>query len=740
VHREIAHLLADRYIVHHEIGRGGMATVVLAQDRQFHRRVAVKVIRPELAASIGIDRFLREIRLAARLSHPNIVPVLDSGEVSGLAYYVMPYIDGESLRARLDRHGPLAVEPAVEIARAVASALDHAHAQHIIHRDIKPGNILLSNGHALVTDFGVARAVGAEGHAETITAPGIVVGTPAYMSPEQASGERQLDGRSDIYSLGCVLFEMLTGDPPYDGPTTHAVIMKCFSEPVPSAQAVRRDVPDHVESAITGALAKLVEDRFDTANSFAEALTGATVVVPSRQQASIAVLPLANLEGDSDDAYLSDGLTEEIIGHLANLRTVRVAARTSAFAFRDNDAPVDAGKALGVTAVLAGAIRRSGDELHVQVRLLRVSDGTELWNETYDRELQDVFAIQEDIAQAITRTLAGKLALAELERTVRRPTDNPTAFALYLRGRYEGKSRRQAALLRGVEYFERALALDPAYALAHVGLAETYSLLAWYRFQAPHDVFPRANVAALHALRCDELLPQGHAAVAVVRFYYEWDWVGAERAVTRALALRREEPTALHAYGELLSAQGRFEEALTHAERALTIEPLAPNINASLGWIHLFRGANADAIAQFHRTIALDSTYIFGHWFLGQAYLAAGELDGACETLQMGVEETNGHPGLLAYLASARARTGRPDDARAILQDLRDRAAVQYVPSDYFAVLHLGLGEPEVALEWLTRAQRERALHTVFLGVDPMYADLRTDRRFDGILRSVGLR
>ena len=740
MHKEIARLLADRYHVEGEVGRGGMATVFLATDRQFKRQVALKIIRPELALSIGIDRFLREIRLAARLSHPNIVPVLDSGEVSGLAYYVMPFIDGESLQTRLNRHGMLAVDDAIEIARAVASALDHAHAQHVIHRDIKPANILLTGDHALVTDFGVARALGADAHTDRITAPGIVVGTPAYMSPEQASGERQLDGRSDIYSLGCVLYEMLTGEPPFDGPTPHAVIMKCFSTPPPRVRERRPEVPQRVERALECALAKLVEDRFGSAGAFARALTSAPMIDPGSLRPSMAVLPFRDLSTDPEDAFLSDGLTEEIIGHLAGLRTVRVAARTSSFAFRSSDlAEAAFGRELGVHAVLTGAVRRTGQALHVEVRLIRAADDEELWHEAYDRELQDVFAIQEDIAAAITRTLAGKLALEESARAIRRPTTSPSAYELYLKGRYEGKSRRHGALLRGIEYFERALALDPDYALAHVGVAETYGLLAWYRFQAPREVFPRANVAALRALQCDDLLPQAHAAVAVVRFYFEWNWVGAERAVTRALALDPDEPTALHTYGEVLLAQGRYEEARAHAERALSREPHAPNINAAFGWVQLFSGDLAGAVTQFRRTIELDPTYVFGHWFLGQAYLALGDTDAAIAAFDAGVTESNGHPGLLAYLGYARARSGAPDSARAILADLRARGAAQYVPADYLAVLFLGLGEREQALDWLERAQRERALHAVFLGVDPLYADLRSDRRFIGILRSVGL-
>ncbi len=735
---ELRRLLADRYRVERELGRGGMATVFLAEDIRHGRRVAVKVIRPEVAYTVGVERFLREIRFAARLTHPHILPVYDSGDTGGITYYVMPFVEGESLRVRLSRLGRLDVETAVRITREIASALAYAHSQHVIHRDIKPENVLLANEHAYVADFGVARAIG-EISPESITAPGIAVGTPAYMSPEQASGERQLDGRSDLYSVGCVLFEMLVGEPPYTGPTTHAIVARCFAEPTPSARARRPEVPPYVDEALTRALAKFAEDRFPTAAEFASVLATRRVV-PAPPARSVAVVPFQNASAERDDQYLGDGVAEEIISHLARLRNIRVAARTSSFAYRGTEVDARAiGDALGVEAVLTGRVRRIGRQLRVSVELTSAADGRFLWAEHYDREMQDVFAIQDEIAEAVVTTLKGHLAVEPHERAVRRYTESVDAFELYLRGRYAGRTRRRSGLLEGIGYFEQAIAADPHYALAYAGLADSYSLLAWYRFMAPREAFPKANVAAARALQCDELLPQAHASAGVVRFFYDWDWSGTERALARALELKEDEPTALHAYGEYLIARNRLPEARGHAERALFAEPWSLNINAGLGWVHYFMRDYDRAVERFRQTLTLDPNYVFVHWFLGQTYLAAGDLGQAVDALRTGVAMSGGHPGMMAYLAHARARQGFDAEARRTLDALRAHAGSAYVPADYFAVAYLGLGGHDEALGWLQRALDERALHVVFLGVDPVFDELRADPRYTDILRSIGL-
>ena len=735
--------LVGRYAIMREIGRGGMATVCLAEDRKHHRKVAVKVLRPELGVTVGSDRFLREIGIAAKLAHPHVLPVYDSGEIDGLLYYVMPFVEGESLRERLDREGQLEVAEALHIAREVASALGYAHSHHVVHRDIKPANILLSGGHAVVTDFGVARAIGVGRGpaADVITEPGIAVGTPTYMSPEQASGEQALDGRSDLYSLGCVLYEMLVGEPPYKGDTPHAVIAQCFGAPIPSARRKRPAVPEHVDAALHKALAKTPGERFDNAEEFVEALvTPGKVKLPEPEASSIAVLPFQNMSADPDNEYFSDGMTEEIINALTKLEGLRVAARTSSFAFKGANRNLqDIGAQLGVSTILEGSVRQMGKRLRITAQLINVANGYHLWSERYDREMEDVFAIQDEISGAIVSTLRERFAEEQHTRVVKRYTDDVEAYQLYLQGRYVEKTRRRGGFAKGIEYFEQAIARDPNYALARAGLADSYNLLAWYRFLPPREAFPKAHVAALKALEVDEMLPEAHTSLGVVKHYYDLDWHGAERCLTRALELNPKDATALHSYSEYLASRGRLEEATEKITRAQQLEPLGLSINAGLGWVHYFSRRYDEAIERFLKTIEFDPEYVFLNWFLGQAYIKKGMLKEAQAVLRRGMTASGDHPGMAAYLAYAYTQAYRMDDARDILAALKVRAKEAYVPADYFAVIHMGLGELDEAFEWLHRGCRERALHMVFLEVDPLFDDLRSDERFDNVLGCIGL-
>ena len=405
--------LADRYTIGRELGRGGMGIVLLAQDQKHHRQVAIKVLRPELAAALGRERFLREIATAAGLNHPHILPLHDSGEAEGFLYYVIPYVEGESLRERLDRERQLTLADAVQIAREVAGALNYAHGHNVLHRDIKPENILLSAGHALVTDFGIARTITAGGGGQ-LTEVGSLVGTPAYMSPEQVDGSPHIDGRADIYSLGCVLFEMLVGEPPFKGSALTAVIANRLSSPTPSPRVFRELIPEAVDAAVRKAMASLPADRFSTAAQFAEALGTSRpgepgpAAVPDR---SIAVLPFTNQSSDPETEYFSDGIAEEIINALAQLPGLHVAARTSSFAFKGKGMDIaEIGAKLKVATVLDGSVRKAGNRVRITAQLVSVSDGYHLWSERYDSELDDVFAIQDHIARAIAQRFEVMLA------------------------------------------------------------------------------------------------------------------------------------------------------------------------------------------------------------------------------------------------------------------------------------------------------------------------------------------
>ncbi|MEP6905016.1 MAG: protein kinase, partial [Gemmatimonadales bacterium] len=480
---------AQTYSIDRELGRGGMATVYLAQDNRHERLVALKVLHPELAASLGPDRFLREIKVAARLNHPHILALHESGETEGFLYYVMPYVEGESLRERLDREQLLPVDEAIRHACAIAAALDYAHRQQIVHRDIKPENIMLYEGEAMVMDFGIAKAVSAAG-SETLTQTGMMVGTPAYVSPEQAAGEPNIDGRSDQYSLACMLYEMLSGERPFTGPTAQAIMAKRFTEAAKPIRSVRSSVSENVEKAINRAMSTDASERFRTTAMFGQALASTSLSTPTDTETmpqpvvssakSIAVLPFTNMSADAENEYFTDGMAEEIINALSKIQTLRVASRTASFALKGkNEEIAEIGRKLKVSTFLEGSVRKMGNKLRITAQLVNVADGYHLWSERYDREMEDVFAIQDDISQSIVKALRVILSEDEKKAIEKPRTENVKAYEYYLRGRQFFEIRRKS-LEYARQMFKRAIDTDPEYAVAHAGVADCCSILYMY--------------------------------------------------------------------------------------------------------------------------------------------------------------------------------------------------------------------------------------------------------------------
>jgi len=418
----MSRVLADRYVIEREIASGGMATVYLANDRRHSRTVAVKILRPELVSAIGPDRFSREIEIAAHLSHPHILSLYDSGEADGSLFYVMPYIQGESLRQKIEREKQLPIDEAVTIARQVASALDYAHARRLVHRDIKPENVLLHEGVPMVMDFGIALTQSASAD-DRLTLAGHTLGTPHYMSPEQASGEVNLDARSDVYSLACVLFEMLTGAPPFTGPNAQAVIAKRFTDTAPSIRRFRPAIPEAVEAAIRKALARNPADRFPSCGAFADAL--ARPVQRESPLPSVAVLPFLNLSPDPENEFFADGVTEDVIAQLSKIRGLKVISRTSVMRYKKREQGLrEIADTLGVATLLDGSVRRAGNRVRIVAQLVDASSDQPLWSETYDRQLTDIFAIQSDVALEIGSALEAEMSAAERRRIHREPTAN----------------------------------------------------------------------------------------------------------------------------------------------------------------------------------------------------------------------------------------------------------------------------------------------------------------------------
>jgi eukaryotic-like serine/threonine-protein kinase len=739
--------LAGRYAVERELGQGGMAVVFLATDLRHDRQVAVKVLRPEISADIGAERFLREIKLAAGLTHLHILPVYDSGEADGLLFYVMPNMEGRSLRERLDAERQLPLDVALRITREVASALDYAHRHQVVHRDIKPENILLHEGAAMVADFGIGKALSG---GPAVTQTGMTLGTPAYMSPEQSSGESTIDGRSDLYSLGCVLYEMLTGEPPFTGPTAQAIIAKRFVAPIPKVR-VTRDVPEAVEDAVTRALARTPVDRFPTVAEFAEALrdfsrdtgSGAQRTPPDGQRSAtaakaIAVIPLANMSADPENEYFSDGMTEEIINALAKVPGMQVASRTSSFAFKGKEADVrQIGEKLGVSSVLEGSVRKVGNRIRITAQLVNVDNGYQLWSETYDRQLEDVFAVQDEISRAIVDAL--KLRLGSETGQFVAPTKNLEAYTLYLKGRFFFNKFTEQGLRKGLDYFQHALLQDPGYARAYAGIADCWCNLAddWV---VPDDAYPRAKAAATRALQLDPELAEAITSIGKVLCWNEWDFAGAERHLRRAVALNPNYAEAHFVFGSDLPAVGRLAEAIEEMRKALTLDPLSAHFSRWLGRFLLYAGDYPAAITQSRTTIDVDEDYFQAYLDIGSAHLAKGEPDAALEWFRRGQALESSVRSYDAMIVRALAVLDRRDEAEEILARLEEESKQQYVRAEILAMGYAALGDADRAFACLERAFQARSAGLIYLHLDPGYAPLREDPRFGGLVGRIGLR
>ena len=724
-----------------------MARVFLAHDLKYNRDVAIKVLRPDLAEEVGAARFLHEIQIAARLHHPHILPLYDSDQADGLVYYVMPYIQGESLRQRLDRERQLPIADALQIAREVADALSYAHSCNVVHRDIKPANILIDSGHALVADFGVARAVGA-GESST----GHVVGTPGYMSPEQIDGSRFLDGRSDIYSLGCVLFEMLTGDAPFRGATLTAVIANRLSSPVPSPRLTRDLVPEAVDSAVRRAMATLPADRFSTVGQFAEALgTPATVaIVVGAAQAmveelqsakSVAVLPFENMSTDPENEYFSDGITDDIIAQLSKISALKVISRTSSMQYKKTTKKIAAiAQELGVGAILEGSVRRAGQRVRIVVHLVEPGSEKHLWGDTFDRQLTDIFEVQSEVAQQITGALSVALSPEEKQRVEKKATQDADAYNLYLLGRFHSNKWSEQDVLKGIECYEAAIAKDPGYAVAYAGLADAYELLSiGFSSKPPVEYLALAKGMALKALEMDDSLAEAHTSLAYARWLGDLDWSGGEREFKRALELKTSYVMAHEWYAEFLAAQGRFDEAVTEIRKAQQLDPLAVPVNRAVGWILYFARRYNESVEELGKTLAMNPDFLGARLVLWWVHVARGAPQEAIADIQKELEK----PGLKTVkklmLAYACAAAGRKEEANGLLWEVEAKLQGDNRLALLSALLFTALDLKDRAFQELHRAFEAREPGLLFLKVAPWLDPLRTDPRYGALVEKLGL-
>ncbi len=732
--------LSERYAVERELGQGGMAVVYLARDRKHDRPVALKILRPEIIAGLGADRFLLEIRILARLQHPNILALLDSGatdEATPRPFYVMPYVDGETLRQRLSRDGPLPLPEALRLVREAGEALQYAHGQGLIHRDIKPENILLSQGHALVADFGIARAAGVAA-GDRLTQTGLSIGTPAYMSPEQAAGEREVDARSDQYSLACVLYELLAGQPPFTGPHAAAVLSRQVLDPVPPLTTLRPGVPGSVRRAIERALAKVPADRFENVLQFLSALE-APDLPAAEPKPSIVVLPFANLSPDPENAYFSDGLMEEVIADLSRVRALTVISRTSAVKLKDTDWDVRRiGRELNVRYVLEGSVRRAGPTLRITAQLIDAETDAHLWVEKYSGTIDDVFDLQERLSRQIVEALRITLSPPEDREIAERPI----------------------ADIRGFEYYQRARQ-------------------EYYRHTPEGMVAARA--LAQHGLA---VVGPNEALYGMLGTVYAWSptWLGgdeettlheAEACARSAFALNPDSAAGLSIMGQVAYRRGQAGEAVGLLSRACAAEPNNPDAMHQLAGAYLLGGRIGAMREVLTRLIALDPLTASNHCLLGMSYSLGGDPSAALPSHRQAISLDPRSTICRLCAAIPLVVVGQeaeaasqfewlehqpPEDHLAAIglrfwRGLRgDRAAVLLAPSseeramaesdEYWSYLMAGayalVGEADEALHWLEHAVKVRGWidHLYFTRHDRFLERVRTAPRFQELMAS----
>lgn len=718
-----------------------MATVYLARDQrpELERPVAIKVLHPQFSSAQAVERFLREVRVAGNLVHPNIVPLLDYGKADDLPYYVMPYYAGGSLRDRLLREQQLPIEEAIQIACDVLAALEYANSRGIVHRDIKPDNILFSGDRPMVADFGIARAVTAA--SEPLTDEHDLIGTPAYMSPEQCQGG-SLDGRSDIYSLGCVLYEMLTGSVPFDGFSPQTIIARQLVDPVPPIRTVRPAVSLGGERAVLKALAKVPADRHTSAREFAEALRRRISLADEVVAESVAVLPFDNLSAEPGSDYFSDGITGEIINALSHVAGLHVAAPTSSFAFRGKAVNLEeVGEKLHVATVVRGSVQRAGTYLRVTVQLNNVADGFLRWSERYDREVReatDVFSVQDEIARAVSGRLLASLGGAVHETLAEPPTKNLDAYNLYLQGRYHW-AQRGLGLKKALDFFGQALARDQNYASAHAGLADCCILLAEYGAVSPGTVLPNARAAIQRALELAPDLAEAHCASGELALGFDWDWMRGARDLRRAIELSPRYAAAHYRLALYLGlVAGEFPEAATHARRAVELDPLAPLPHAQLGVVLMAAGRYEEAIATLQHATELGPAMLVPYLSLGVLYNHVGRTKEAIECLETAAAASGRQPASLTALAACYRSQGSTDQVQAIYEELSARSRGGYIQRSTLGMAAAAAGRLDEAFELLERACDDRDYILIYSKRHLGFSALQADPRMAAIHRRIG--
>jgi serine/threonine protein kinase/Tfp pilus assembly protein PilF len=792
----------SHYRILSTLGRGGMGVVYKAEDPRLGRTVALKFLSEELSRdSLAVERFEREARAASGLNHPHVCAVYDIGEHAGRQFIVMEFLEGTALQQHIAGR-PLPLAQVLELGIQIADALAAAHAAGIVHRDIKPANIfVVASGAAKLLDFGLATAhdprqlevPGVDSAGMTVqqlTSPGVVLGTIAYMSPEQVRGDT-LDARTDLFSLGAVLYEMATGRQAFSGTTSGTIHDAILNRAPIGAAHVNPEVPARLEDIINRALerdrglryqnasdlrADLQRLRRDIASGriaardedtpgiarprgawwrrrptalvaglvaliavLAAGIHFATPPVRGTAIDSVAVLPFVNDSGNTDTEYLSDGITESLINNLSQLRNLHVAARSTVFRYKGKSVdPQTVGQALRVRAVVSGRLLQREDTLIVRTELMDVSDGSQLWGGEYTSKASNVFQLQIDLSREISEKLRLRLTDEDKQRLTKRYTENNDAYRLYLQGRYQWNKRSPEGSRKAIDYLNQAVGRDPAYALAYAGLADAYNLGSFFNVARPRDIMPKAKAAAIRALEIDPGLAEAHIALGYASFTYDWDYPAATRHFEQARALNAGVVENHPLYPFYLTVGGRHAEAIQAARQAFDRDPVSASLSHTLAVQLSLAGRFDDAIKECQKTTELDSNYTVAYQLMANLYAAKGMHREALLALEKALADSR-DPNTLALAGYVRAGLGQRGEALRIVEQLENASTERYTPALSMATVYSGLGDKDQAFAWLDKAYEERSNRLAYLNTDPVWIPLRKDRRFDELLRRIGL-